>query len=79
MKMKWVKKNLKEGELRIVKKFAFLPVHTDDEFMVWLEPYWVVKEWRFVVDDFMWVQLYTGSTHFMCKEFQYKWNMRDKK
>ena len=77
--MKWPKRHLKKNERRIVRKFAFIPVHTDDEFMVWLESYWSVMEYRFVVDDYMWVELYKGSTHFSCKEYQHRELMEGRK
>ena len=68
--MKWPKRHFVAEEQRIVRKLALFPVHTDDEFMVWLESYWSLQEYRFVVDAFMWVELYKGSTHFSCREYQ---------
>lgn len=70
--MKWPKRHFVEGEQRIVRKFALLPVHTDDHFMVWLESYWSLQEYRFVLESFItvWVELYKGSTHFSCREYQ---------
>jgi hypothetical protein len=76
--MKWPKRHFVEEEQRIVRKFALLPVHTDDEFMVWLESYWSLQEYRFVVEAFItvWVELYKGSTYSSCKEYQYQESMK---
>lgn len=60
-----------EYEQRIVRKFALLPVHTDDAFMVWLESYWSVQEYSFV-GYHIWVERYKGSTYFSCKEYEYQ-------
>ena len=67
--MKWTKRHFVKGELRIVRKFALFPVHTDDEYMVWLQSYWVVYEYEPLADPFEWEQRYTGSTYSSCTEY----------
>jgi hypothetical protein len=70
--MKWLKPHPIIGQFRIVRKFPLLPIHTDDGYMVWLETVWVLEEYRFVVDEDIWVPIFTGSSYFACKEHEYK-------
>lgn len=68
------------NEQRIVRKFALLPVHTDDAFMVWLQSYWSVQECRHGPGyNYIWVEEYKGSTYYSCKEYQYQESMKRRK
>lgn len=70
--MKWLKPHTTPGEFKIVKRFAILPIHTDDGYMVWLEPVWVLKEYNFDIGVFYsrytWEPVFKGSSYSACVE-----------
>lgn len=44
--MKWKADNPKHGEQRIYKRFAVFPVEIDNDIWIWLETYYVVREYN---------------------------------
>jgi len=62
---KFIRRN---GDIKIVKKFAFFPTKLKDGYTVWLEKYYVTYKWRvynsrILKDEWENVDTYTVETY----------------
>lgn len=55
--MRWKVKNPNEGDIRIVRKFAFFPIQADDEIR-WLERVTIAQKYYSDYDGSGWNNLY---------------------
>lgn len=56
------------NEMRIVKKFAWLPVKLNDEYTIWLEKYYSVERYVCGVDVCCWVIEWSTQDNDTAKE-----------
>jgi hypothetical protein len=64
--MRWkTSEQPKDGDTRIVRRYAYTPTNLDDGYTVWLESYYAVEKWRVIhfYGQNHWKLIKTSSKH----------------